>query len=50
MITGTEAEYQSAAGSKKDTSYLVLMGELWVVFLEITEFESHALVLPALEG
>ena len=31
MITGTEAEYQSDAGSTKD---LTLMGELWSVFCE----------------
>ena len=32
MITGTEAEYQSGAGSTKDTPYLALTGELWGVF------------------
>ena len=34
MITGIEAEYQSDAGSAKDTTYLALTGELWRVFLE----------------
>ena len=34
MIAGTEAEYQSDAGSTKDTPYLALTGELWGVFCE----------------
>ena len=34
MITGTGAEYQSDAGSTKDTPYLALTGELWGVFCE----------------
>ena len=34
MITGSEAEYQSDAESTKDTSYLILTGELWGVFCE----------------
>ena len=34
MMTGTEAEYQSDAGSTKDTPYLALTGELWGVFYE----------------
>ena len=34
MIAGTEAEYQSDAGSTKYTPYLALMGELWGVFCE----------------
>ena len=34
MITGTEAEYLSDAGSKKDTPYLALSGELWGDFSE----------------
>ena len=34
MITRTEAEYQSEAGSTKDTPYLTLTGELWGVFCE----------------
>ena len=34
MITGTEAEYQSGAGSTKDTPYLALTGDLWGVFCE----------------
>ena len=29
MIARTQAEYQSDAGSKKDTPYLALTGELW---------------------
>ena len=33
-IEGAEAEYQSDAGSTKDTPYLVLPGELWGVFCE----------------
>ena len=33
-ITGTGAEYQSDAGSTKDTPYLALTGELWGVFCE----------------
>ena len=32
MITGTEAEYQSDAGSTNDTPYLALTGTLWDVF------------------
>ena len=32
MIDGTQAEYQSDAGSTKDTPYLALTGELWGVF------------------
>ena len=31
VITGTKAEYQSDAGSTKDTPYLALTGELWGV-------------------
>ena len=34
MNTGTEAEYQSDAGSTKDMPYLDLTGELWGVFCE----------------
>ena len=34
MITGTEVEYQSDAGSTKDNPYLALTGELWDVFCE----------------
>ena len=34
MITGTEADYQPDAGYTKDTPYLALTGELWVVFFE----------------
>ena len=34
MIGGTQAEYQSDAGSTKDTPYLALMGELWDVSCE----------------
>ena len=34
MITETESEYQSDAGSTKDTPYLVLTGELLGVFCE----------------
>ena len=34
IITGTEAQYQSDAGSTKDTPYLTLTGELWTVFCE----------------
>ena len=34
MITGTPAEYQSDAGSTKDTPYLTLTGELWGVVCE----------------
>ena len=33
-MTGTEAKYQSDAGSTKDTPYLTLTGELWGVFWE----------------
>ena len=32
MVAETQVEQQSDAGSTKDTPYLVLMGELWVVF------------------
>ena len=32
MNTEIEAEYESDAGSTKDTPYLALMGELWGVF------------------
>ena len=34
MIAGTQAEYESDAGSTKDTPYLALTGELWGVFCE----------------
>ena len=34
MIIGTEAEYQSNAGSTQDTPYLALTGELWGVLCE----------------
>ena len=34
IITETEAEYQSDAGSTKDTPCLALTGELWGVFCE----------------
>ena len=34
MENATEAEYQSDAGSTKDTTYLPLTGELWDVFCE----------------
>ena len=34
MIIEIEAEYQSDAGTTKDTPYLALMGELWGVFCE----------------
>ena len=34
MITGTEIEYQSDAGSTKDTPYLTLTGKLWGAFCE----------------
>ena len=32
MIAGTQVEYQSDAGSTKDTPYLTLTGEVWDVF------------------
>ena len=35
MLHKCEAEYQSDAGSTKDTPYLTLTGELWSVFCEI---------------
>ena len=34
MIIEIEAEYQSDAGTTKDTPYLALTGELWGVFCE----------------
>ena len=34
MIAGAETEYQSDAGSTKDTPYLTLTGEIWAVFCE----------------
>ena len=34
MIAGTQAEYQSDAGSTKDTPYLALTAELWGAFCE----------------
>ena len=34
MITGTEADYRSDAGSKEDTPYLTLTSELWDVFCD----------------
>ena len=34
MITETEAEHQSYAGSTKNTPYLALTGNLWGVFCE----------------
>ena len=34
MIIEIEAEYQSDAGTTKDTPYLALTGELWGVFSE----------------
>ena len=34
MIIEIEAEYQSDAGTTKDTPYLDLTGELWGVFCE----------------
>ena len=33
MIVGTQAEYQSDAGSTKYTPYLALTGELWGVLM-----------------
>ena len=35
MIAGTQGEYQSDAGSTKDTPYLSLTGKLWGVFHEL---------------
>ena len=35
MIIEIEAQYQSDAGTTKDTPYLALTGELWGVFLWI---------------
>ena len=34
MIIEIEAEYQSDAGTTKDTPYLALTGDLWGVFCE----------------
>ena len=34
MFAGTQAEYQSDAGSTKNTWYLALMWEIWFVFCE----------------
>ena len=34
MTAGTQAEYQSDAGSTKETPYLAQTGELWGVFWE----------------
>ena len=34
MIIEIESEYQSDAGTTKDTPYLALTGELWGVFCE----------------
>ena len=34
MIIEIEAEHQSDAETTKDTQYLALTGELWVVFCE----------------
>ena len=34
MIAGTQADYQSDAGSTKDTPHLTLMGKPWGVFCE----------------
>ena len=34
MIVGTQAEYQSDAGSTKDSPHLALMGELWGGFCD----------------
>ena len=51
MIRGTEAEYQSVAGSTKDTPYLALTGELWGVFCEYLwekwpRYNGTALYIP----
>ena len=46
MIRGTEAEYQSDAGSTKDTPYLTLTGNLWGVFVNICEKIDHFIAAP----
>ena len=46
MIRRTEAEYQSDAGSTKDTPYLTLTGNLWGVFVNICEKIDHFIAAP----
>ena len=50
MIAGTQAEYQaeyqSDAGSTKDTPYLALTGEIWVSFVNIFETFGRVLTAP----
>ena len=48
MIAETQAEYQSNAGSTKDTPYLDLTGELWVSFVNICEKIDR--IMTALHG
>ena len=50
IIAETEAEYQSDAGSTKDTPKLALTGELWGSFVNIVENIDHnALYLKKIE-
>ena len=46
MITRTEAEYQSDAGSTKDTPYPALPGEIWGVFCEYFEKMDRVITAP----
>ena len=46
MIAETQAEYQSDAGSTKETPYLCLTGELWGVFVNIFEKIDRILTAP----
>ena len=47
VLKGTEAEYQSDAGSTKDTPYLNLMGDLrgvlWIIAMKLTCYNGTAL-------
>ena len=46
MIAGTQAEFQSDAGSTKDTPYLALTGEIWGVFCEYFEKIERVVTAP----
>ena len=46
MIIEIEVEYQSDAGTTKDTPYLTLTGELWGVFCEYCEKTNRVITAP----